>query len=291
MAFFETIFAFFILLNMKKIIPAVFLMFIVAFVTAQTKSKPEAKPPTHNDMEQQMKEAQKALDGMSPEEKKMMEEMGLKIPSFNEVPKVNDKQLADAYEDETRIVPEKDGARIASISKIPLTNATLPAFLTAAQGKVITQLKPDSKSKGEEIYQLTKLTYNASAIAIGNTAANLWMLGKVELAIYVMGKACMDDPTNSDNLNNYAAMLSMCGAEQLSIPLLNTINKRFPQNSTILNNLGQAWFGLGDIDKAEKYIDSTIRIYAYHPQANITKAAIEESKGNTAAAVSQRSDQ
>jgi len=111
------------------------------------------------------------------------------------------------------------------------------------------------------------------------------MLGKAEIAIYVLGKVCVDNPSHSNNLSNYASMLSMSGAEQLAIPILDNLNKRFPENSTILNNLGQAWFGLGDIDKAEKYIDNVIRIYAYHPQANITKSYIEESKGHKAEAV------
>lgn len=80
------------------------------------------------------------------------------------------------------------------------------------------------------------------------------MMGKVEFALYIMGKACIDDPSNTDNRNNYAAMLSMCGAPQLAIPLLNSLNQRFPKNSTVLNNIGQAWFGLGDIDKANAYL-------------------------------------
>ena len=231
-----------------------------------------------------MKEAQKELDNMSEEDKKMMKEMGIKIPSMKDVPQVTDKQLDDAWENENRLVPAKDLARINSISKTPITNSAMHSYLSTAHSSVVAQLKPASKAKGEEIYQLIK-TQNNSTIATGNTAASLWMLGKAELALYVMGKACLDNPTNTDNLNNYAAMLSMSGAEQLSIPIFERINRQFPKNSTVLNNLGQAWFGLGDIDKATKYLDSTIRIYAYHPQANFTKSFIEESKGNTPAAI------
>jgi tetratricopeptide (TPR) repeat protein len=76
----------------------------------------------------------------------------------------------------------------------------------------------------------------------------------------------------------------MSGAEQLSIPVLVYVNKRFPKNSTVLNNIGQAWFGMGDIDKANSYLDSAIRLSANHPQANFTKSFIEESKGNQVAA-------
>ncbi len=100
-----------------------------------------------------------------------------------------------------------------------------------------------------------------------------------------MGKTCQDDPGNMDNINNYAAMITMAGAEQAAIPILQNLNRRFPGNSTLLNNIGQAWFGLGDMEKAGRYLDSAIRIYTYHSEANYTKSLIEESKGNTGAAV------
>ncbi|HPW61016.1 MAG TPA: hypothetical protein PLJ13_01905 [Cyclobacteriaceae bacterium] len=271
---------------MKKnlLILALMLMCLFSFAQQKPKPKEKEKAPTQKEMEEMMKEAQKELDNMSEEDKKMMKEMGIKIPSMKDVPQVTDKQLADAWENENRIVPNIDLARISSISKTPITNAAMPSYLSTTHGSVVAQLKSASKTKGEEIYQLIK-TQNNSPVATGNAAASLWMLGKAELALYVMGKACLDNPTNTDNLNNYASMLSMSGAEQLSIPLFERINRQFPKNSTVLNNLGQAWFGLGDIDKATKYLDSTIRIYAYHPQANFTKSFIEESKGNMPAAV------
>ncbi|MBK8141448.1 MAG: hypothetical protein IPK57_10805 [Chitinophagaceae bacterium] len=71
----------------------------------------------------------------------------------------------------------------------------------------------------------------------------------------------------------------------MALPILNNLNKRYAQNSTILNNIAQHWLGLGDIPRAEKYADSTIRIHATHPQANMAKCLIEESKGNIPAAI------
>jgi hypothetical protein len=271
---------------MKKLLLfSMCVLFSVSYTQSQTKTKPAEKAPDQQDIQQMMKEAQKALDGMSPEDKKMMEDMGVKMPSLNNMPNVTDQQIQAGLDAESTLVPEKDITRIASISKIPLTTGSLPAFLATINAKVILQLKPESRSMGEEIYQLIKAEHN-SATETGNAAIGLWMMGKAELAIYVMGKSCADDPSNVNNLSNYAAMLSMAGAEQLSIPILNNLNKRFPKNSTILNNIGQAWFGLGDIDKSATYLDSTIRIFASHPQANFTKSFIEESKGNMQAAIS-----
>lgn len=271
---------------MKNFLFATLILLVVFTAGAQPKPKPKEKEkvPTQKEMQDMMKEAQKELDNMSPEDKKMMDSMGIKMPDMKSLQKsvsgISDAQLKKAYEDESRIVPQKDAARINSISKTPLTAATLPAFLQQAHVSVIGQLKPASQKKGEEIYAVIRADKNK-----GSTAASLWMLGKAELALYVMGKACTDEPQNTDNINNYASMLSMSGAEQLAIPLLDNLNKQYPGNSTILNNLGQAWFGLGDIASAEKYLDAALLLYPWHPQANYTKSFIEESRGNQAAAV------
>jgi len=159
----------------------------------------------------------------------------------------------------------------------------MPAYIDKIQTLVSNKMKPDYKAKAEEIYQLLSQN-NTSPDSQSQTAIAFLMEGKPMLALYLLGKACKKSP-DADNLNNYAAVLTNFGAEQFALPILNNLNSHYPKNSTILNNIGQAWFGLGDIEKANKYIDSTLHIYAYHPQANFTKCLIEESKGRTAEAV------
>src|SRR5690242_6766963 len=104
---------------MKKYSVLLLFVLMTCAVIAQPNKKPpqQEKPPTQKEMEEMMKEAQKAMGEMSPEDKKMMDSLGIKMPSFNNVPKVSDKQLADAWDEENRIVPRKDVARIASILK------------------------------------------------------------------------------------------------------------------------------------------------------------------------------
>ena len=98
------------------------------------------------------------------------------MPALNNTPKVTDKQLKEGADAELRIVPQKDIARIASISKTPLTNISLPAFLAETDAKVTWQLKQESKTMGDEIYRLIKAEHN-SAAETGNAAIGLWMMG------------------------------------------------------------------------------------------------------------------
>ncbi|MBO9636091.1 MAG: hypothetical protein J7578_23510, partial [Chitinophagaceae bacterium] len=259
------------------------LMYCGGFAQPVKKTPQKDKPPTQKEMQAMMKEMQKELDGMSPEDKKLLDSMGVKLPSTKNIPNVSDKQLAGAWKNEGRVVPERDAARIASVPKA-VTGSKMGAYIIAIQSQLGSVLKPAVITAGNEIYAYIRLN-SKNIDEAGNMAIGLWLAGQPELALYVLGKLCVTEAANTDNLNNYAAMLSMQGAQHLAIPILNNLNAKYPKNSTLLNNLGQAWFGLGEIGKAEKYLDSAIRIYAYHPQANLTKSFIEESKGNKQGAI------
>lgn len=231
-----------------------------------------------------MKQARQEMGKMSPEEKRMMDSLGLKMPEVNNAHGVTDRQLSRVIEAEDRLVPVKDAARINSISKTPLNPGTLPGYLSTTHNRVAGQLPAEVRTSAEAIYQLVKKE-TGSGQALANTAAALWMIGRIECALYISGKACSEYPADANNLCNYAALMSMTGAPQLSVPLLEYINRKFPKNSTILNNLGQAWFDLGELTKAGQYLDSAIKIYPVHPQANYTKCFIEQSKGNKQGAI------
>lgn len=271
---------------MKKIFLLCALFASFSLTAQPPKKTSKEKPPTQKEMQDMMKEAEKMMGEMSPEDKKMMDSMGIKMPDFKKTAKsvsgVTDKQLATAFEDENRVVPKRDAVRIAAIPAA-VTDARMPAYITAIQKSVTTVLRPEIISAANKTYDYIKSTSKSPGES-GNMAIGLWMAGQTEIATCILGRVCTEDARNTDNLNNYAAMLTMLDAPQLAIPILNNLNAKFPKNSTLLNNIGQAWFGLGEIGKAEKYLDSVIRIYAYHPQANFTKAAIEESKGNIAGA-------
>jgi Flp pilus assembly protein TadD len=274
---------------MKKYLLLITLLSATVISFAQPGKKNEKeKPPTQKEMQEMMKEAEKMMGEMSAEDKKMMDSMGIKMPDFKKTAKsvsgITDKQLANAWEVENLIVPKKDNARINAISKTPLTAGSMGAFISDVNNKTFALLWPASKSLAEKLYAQMKAT-GKNSDAIGNTATGLWIMGRLQPALYIMGKICAEDASNTDNLSNYASMLSMSGMQQSAIPVLNYLDTKYPNNSTLLNNLGQAWFGLGDMEKAEKYLDNVLRMYVYHPQATLTKSFIAENKGNKAEAV------
>jgi tetratricopeptide (TPR) repeat protein len=276
---------------MKKYLLAFILLLAMGAAFAQTKPKKQEKPPTQKEMEDMMKEMQKGVEEMSPEDKKMMDSLGIKMPTdqnlinqYNFANKnITQQQKKNISGIET--IPVKDAARIVGIPKTILTNAQLLVFLQNVNTAVSKKISPTSKKIAEDAYQSIKKKYKET-IYVANAANGLWIYGEPEAAIELMGRAVLENTSDPDNLNNYASFLTMNGGEHLALPILQKLNQRFPGNSTILNNIGQAWFGLGDMAKSEKYLDSTIHIFSNHSEANYTKCIIQESKGNKKEAIS-----
>ncbi len=272
---------------MKKYCAALLLLLFTATVFAQPTKKPVAKEkaPTKKEMDEMMKEMDKMMSEMSPEDKKMMDSMGIKMPDIKQIKKsvagVTDAQLQKAFDDDERIVPAKDVARINTALSVTLSAAQMPAYINKTHQYVLTKLSPQTKTSAQEILQQLV----QSKASLDNAAAGLWMDGRPTLALYLMGEACKAKPTDAISLNNYASILTTCGAEHLALPVLYFLNRQFPQNSSLLNNIAQAWLGLGDIPRAGRTADSAIRIYPMHPQANLVISVIEESRGNIPAAI------
>src|SRR6187431_1336821 len=127
--------------HLKKYAVLIVFLSVAAAGIAQKKpkSKPKEEAPTQKEMADMMKEMQQAMDEISPEDKRAMDSMGIKMPDMNAMQKnmsgVTDAQLKEAYDNENRIVPLKDAGRIATISKTPLTKTTLAPFVTTAHTK------------------------------------------------------------------------------------------------------------------------------------------------------------
>lgn len=223
---------------------------------------------------------------MDPKVKKgydsLLNQYGVGQKMDNAIKQVNKTQPTKSGGVANGLIPAKDTKTIAGIAATP-SKVNMGAFIGNTGNTTFAAVLPAAKNKASNIYKDLK-DKGASIDEMGNAAAALWVGGRTQIALSLMAQVCKDDANNTDNLNNYAAMLTMMGAPEMAIPLLNNLNGRFKKNSTILNNLGQAWFALGDSDKAQKYLDTTLTISAAHAQANETLCMIAEGKGNKTAA-------
>ncbi|RXK62109.1 hypothetical protein ESA94_03595 [Lacibacter luteus] len=271
---------------MLRITYTIILLLLCFVCTAQQPKKPvkpQEKPPTQSEMDKMMKEMEDMLKNMTPEEKRIYDSLGIKLPNIKNMPKMTDQQLADAWEDESRVVPARKTAIINTLPKTIFSKEQLLAFVKKTNVSILSVIKPEAKQMADKINEQFKNDpYYGYMIA--SAANGMWMMGYKESATYLMGKAAEVIP-NADHLNNFASYLTMGGAAHIAIPILEKLNSVHKNNSTILNNLGQAWLQLGEEIKAEKYLDSAIRVYTYHPQANYTKCLLLKSRGKKAEAI------
>ena len=184
----------------------------------------------------------------------------------------------DSVQTTVNSVPKKDVNRINILPKKVLRDAELVTFVQKAHTAIDKKLSASQRKNAKELYDEINIK-SKSPGETGIIAVQCWLAGSTDMAIWLLGKTCMDDMANTDNLANYASFLSMVGGEQLAIPILQNLETKFPANTTILNNLGQAWYGLGEMNNAKKYLDSTVHLIAAHPYANETKSEINASEG------------
>jgi tetratricopeptide (TPR) repeat protein len=282
----------------------IIILLLIAFISKPAFSQKPSKKEMQQQMQQMMKKmnAQIAdLEKQIAEAKKnkedsetisqlesalkMMKKQAETMGGLNNNIENTSKEIFQQANEEAPLVPKKDVTRINALPKKTLTETELFLFIKNVHASVEKMIPAAEKIAALEIYNETKAKYKSAAIT-GNAASGCWMLGHWEKALFTMGKACMDDISDADNLNNYASFLISTGGEQAAIPILEYLDSKYPENSTIKNNLGQAWFGLGDLDKAKKNLDAATLIYPNHSMAASTLSNICQAEGDNAKAIS-----
>jgi len=268
----------------KKILTILVLMLIGLVGFAQQKPKPKDKPPTQKEIDEMMREAQKEMEGLSEEEKKMMEEMGVKMPDLKNIPKFTDEQIQEVADQEGQFIPKKDASRISLANRKVGTVAQVKTHSEDILVKMKRNYDAEFIKSGESLYNsISAKNPNTNAVEV--TGIGLWTIGKSDMALYLLTRAAIDHPEDPNTINNFAALLNMRGYEEYALPVLKNLNSRYPKNYIIQNNLAHAWLGLGDVAMAQKNLDTALMLYPGNPQANFTKALIEESKGNKKGAI------
>ena len=249
-----------------------------------------------NEIKKQIADLQKKLNTTTdPEEKKslqdqisMLEKQVAMMEGLSKnISGLSSKAIQKGLEEESEpAFPKKDVTRINLLPKKVLNDAELLLFIKNVHSGVEKLIPVVERTEALNIYNESKAKYKSTAV-VANAASSCWMLGHWEKALFIMGKVCTDDMSDADNLNNYAAFLIMTGGEQAALPILEYLNEKYPDNSTVLNNIGQAWFGLGDIENAKKYLSDATELYHDHSMANSTLSDISAANNDPAKAISE----
>lgn len=217
------------------------------------------------EMQQMMESVQDQLENLDPDVKAQMDAMMKQVPAA----------------DDAMILPDRN-SQLNKINDAALNSAALKKHLAMIQLKLETALSADALQRAKTVLaEVKKKTpYLPSLRASANGLA---AMGALQEATYLT--AVLANQTGDvQDLANLAAFLVMLHAEPAALPILHTLNNRYPNNSTLLNNLGQAYYQLGDINRASSYLAAAVQRTPLHPQANFTQGLIQQSKGDFTAA-------
>lgn len=207
----------------------------------------------------------KRLAAMTPAEQETYKKEMLKAAE-NKLKDVS--QAANITIDETLlptselVLPTKDIARLSLITMNPPTRQQMIAETSKMEAALKSAVGP------QLVQQVEQFSANKSFAEIQAASVGGWYGNNPQAALLLGMKAVKQEPSNVLGWNNFASQLSLSGQQHQAIPILKNLLEEKPNNSMILNNMGQAYLGLGDLDKAKQYLESCLNIDDLHPEAN-----------------------
>ena len=159
----------------------------------------------------------------------------------------------------------------------PLTTESYKTYTEQLYTDISNAVKPDEKKNADDYLKNKKLTQSKD---ISNTAFAAWLQNAPTASLYLYSKAVITNPSDALAANNFCAFLMMGGLPEKSIPILEFWNKQKPGEATLLCNLGNAYYRLGDVDKATKYLQQCVQYDTLNPTANKILCLMYLKKGN-----------
>ncbi len=155
----------------------------------------------------------------------------------------------------------------AKLNQLPqlVTKENYTAYLQQLHSSISNAIKPNEKKKADALIKDKKLTQSKD---ISKTALAAWLQNAPAASLYLHSKAVTTNPSDALAANNFSAFLIMGGLPEKSIPILEYWNKQKPGEATLLGNLGNAYYRLGDVNKAMQYLQQCVQKDTLNPIAN-----------------------
>lgn len=160
----------------------------------------------------------------------------------------------------------------------PLTTESYKTYIQQLYTSILNAVKPNEKKKADDYLKTKNLTQSKD---ISNTAFATWLQNVPTVSLYLYSKALVSNPSDALAANNFSAFLIMGGLPEKSIPMLEYWNIQKPGEATLLSNLGNAYYQLGDVDNAMKYLQECVKFDTLNPTANKILCMMYMKKGNT----------
>lgn len=260
--------SFFKIKSMKNILLSTIFFFVLGVVFAQ----PKPKPKQNTGQAQMDKAMEEAMKGMSEEEKTEMRKMmkGI-IPEMVKKPSSN----VISFNDNKKLIPAKDMARIKSVFKKSFTDADIIGNAALLYSKLMAKIPA-----AEKVIITNVLTKAKTGSLLMEAATISFIQGHNYAALGLAMKAVQAEQKNVIYQNNLAAILSQSGYPENAIPYLKKLAVQFPSNSTVLHNLGYAWLQLGEVDTARRFFNYAAARNPANPETALCQGVIQELKGD-----------
>lgn len=159
-------------------------------------------------------------------------------------------------------------AKSAKLGQLPAQVLTTEAYKNYVQelsSKIGNAISTEEKRKADEFLKNKKLL---SSNDISNAAMAAWLQKSPKASLYLYSKAVIANTSDALAANNFAAFLIMGGLEEKAVPILQYWNSQRPAAPVILSNLGNAWFRLGDMNTAMKWLQQAVKQDSLNSIAN-----------------------
>ncbi len=223
-------------------------------------------------MDDAMKKMEELKKKMTPEQRAMLDKMGVDQTMKNAKNNMQPGSAGTAMMPmaDPNKIPEKISALV--IPATPTDKAKLVAYLKPIFSQTENAMKPANVKAVQALLDKGSET--------GKYAMVFWSHNELDKALYLLVNACITNPDDYASINNLGALLTLSGYAHKALPLLLYTQKFVTQSSTLLNNIGQAYLSLGYVDKAKPLFLSAIAKDSTKAESYRSMALIAQKQGD-----------